>query len=150
MSKLIPLSNGRAYAIVDDEDYDFISSLKWNLTTHGYAENYKYGILMHRIINNTPKNKVTDHINRNKLDNRKINLRSATKRLNAYNVPKLKNNTSGYKGVSFHKATNKWQSRILYKGKSIYLGIYNTPREAYEVYKIKAKELQGEFACETN
>ena len=92
-----------------------------------------------------PKHLV-DHINRVKDDNRWNNLRHATNSQNNINSKKQKNNTSGYKGVSWHKASGKWSVGIGYKGKRQNLGLYNNIQEAADVYNKKAKELYGEFA----
>jgi hypothetical protein len=67
---------------------------------------------MHRLINNTPKGSVTDHINGNTLDNRKVNLRSANQSENCYNRGKMSNNTSGYVGVCWDKATGQWRAAV--------------------------------------
>jgi len=60
-------------------------------------------VYMHRVVNNTPDNLQTDHINHNQLDNRRINLRSVTNQQNAFNASLNKANTSGTKGVSWSK-----------------------------------------------
>ena len=75
--KEIKLTKGKV-AIVDNDDFEFLNIQKWYLSSHGYAVTGKSPHqYMHRIINKTPKNLLTDHINRNTLDNRKINLRNA-------------------------------------------------------------------------
>jgi hypothetical protein len=94
---------------------------------------------------NFPKHFI-DHINHIKDDNRWANLRDATHSQNHANKAKLKNNTSGYKGVSWNKQCKKWESQIGYMNKDIHLGKYTTPQEAAEAYKKKAIELFGEFA----
>lgn len=83
--KLINLSKNRQ-AIVDDEDFEYLNKFKWLFAE--YAVTYKEGkiIRMHRLVNNTPDGFVTDHINRNKLDNRKENLRSVTTKQNNQNT----------------------------------------------------------------
>ena len=87
-----------------------------------------------------------DHINHIKDDNRWVNLRDATDSQNGANRAKCKNNTSGYKGVSWNKRDKKWESKIKYMSKTIHLGKYTTPEEASEAYKKKAIELYGEFS----
>lgn len=94
---------------------------------------------------NFPENFI-DHINRIKDDNRWTNLRDATNSQNHANQVKPKNNTSGYRGVCWHKQDKKWRAKIVHMNKSIYLGSYNTPQEASEAYKKKAIELFGEFS----
>jgi hypothetical protein len=76
-----------------------------------------------------------DHINRNKSDNRIENLREATFAQNAQNRVKNICNTSGYKGVTWHKRDQKWQAAVTIKGKCIYLGYFSSPENAYEAYK---------------
>jgi len=80
-----------------------------------------------------------DHINGNKRDNRLSNLREATISENAQNRGKQVNNTSGYKGVYWAKKSKKWEASIRKNNKTIHLGLYATPQEAYEVYKKAAK-----------
>lgn len=86
-----------------------------------------------------------DHINNIKNDNRWSNLREANNQLNHYNLLKPKNNTSGAKGVRKLK-TGKYQARIKYNQKEIYLGVYDTLEEASNVYLNKAKKLAAQFA----
>lgn len=78
--------------------------------------------------------KQIDHINGIKNDNRFSNLREATRSENCQNKIKQSNNTSGYTGVSWHKATQKWSANIKLNGKQTYLGVYDTPEEAHQVY----------------
>ena len=73
-------------------------------------------------------------------------MREATSSQNHYNAHKHKDNTSGFKGVSWHKSSKKWNAKITYQGKKIHLGSYDIPEEAHEAYKSKAIELYGEFA----
>ena len=94
---------------------------------------------------NFPENFI-DHINHIKDDNRWTNLRDATNSQNQANRLKLKNNTSGYKGVCWHIARKKWIAQIMYMNKLIHLGYYTTPEEAHEAYKKKSIEIYGEFA----
>ena len=87
-----------------------------------------------------------DHINQCKSDNRIANLRLCNKSQNAANSPLPKNNTSGFKGVSFHKQTNKWRARSKANGVPIYLGIYETKEAAYSAYVEFMKNQHKEFA----
>jgi len=90
--------------------------------------------------------KMIDHIDGNKQNNKIENLREATHTQNLQNRPKYKSNTSGYKGVSFHKKTKKWQASIRINNKQNYLGLFKTPLDAYEVYCKEAKKYHKEFA----
>lgn len=85
-----------------------------------------------------------DHINRNGMDNRWVNLRHATKRENAGNQKIRVDNTSGFKGVRRHR--NRFYARIKVFGRYIYLGSVKTAAEAHELYKTGAKKYFGEFA----
>jgi hypothetical protein len=136
----ILLSQGK-YAIVDTEDYEWLSKWKWTLHSQGYAyRNNREGnrtpriIFMHRAVNKTPLHLVTDHINRNRLDNRKFNLRSVTKTANAFNTKRNKNNTTGERGVVYRSEKNKWIAQITYNHQPVYIGIYVTKEEAVVAY----------------
>ena len=88
-----------------------------------------------------------DHINCDKSDNRLKNLRAATAQENSYNKNKaVFHTTSDYKGVSWYKRLQKWQSQIRHNGKSKHLGMYTTEEEAHAAYCKAAAELHGDFA----
>lgn len=89
-----------------------------------------------------------DHIDGNPSNNRIENLRASTHKQNSTNMKKPSRNTSGVKGVSFHKTTGKWMPTIRADGKMKYLGIYRTIEEALVVRKQAEKEHYGEFANE--
>jgi len=101
---------------------------------------------MHRLIMNAQPGEQVDHINHNTLDNRKPELRLCTKSQNQHNVGKRQDNTSGFKGVTWHKRDQKWQARIMKSGKDKHLGNFDTPELAYEAYCRAAAELHGQFA----
>jgi HNH endonuclease len=87
-----------------------------------------------------------DHIDTDSTNNKWSNLRPATHVQNAWNAKTSKANISGYKGVSFDERRNKYYARISILGKKRFLGYCDTPEEAYERYKAKAKDqLRGEF-----
>jgi len=127
--KQIPLTRGK-FALVDDEDYDYLNQWKWWYTTRGYAvrEEKRRVIFMHRFLMNTPDGFDTDHINRNKLDNRKENLGIVTRSQNFMNINPRKNNKSGVKGVQKNK--NSWMARIKVGYRSIYLGTFLDKQDA--------------------
>lgn len=87
-----------------------------------------------------------DHINGNPKDNRWINLRKATNTQNSRNSRKPKNNTSGYKGVSFIPRLNKYRATIMVNRKSVHLGCFSDPKEAAAAYNDAALDHFGEFA----
>jgi hypothetical protein len=92
-----------------------------------------------------PKQEV-DHKDLNKSNNRWKNLREATINENHYNKSLQKNNTSGYKGVCFHKPSKKFIAKINYEGKNMALGYYKTAKEASLIYCKAAKKLHKDFA----
>ena len=150
MSKNIELTKGKV-AIVDDDDYEFLSQWKWGYYGQ-YAARRDYIskkerklIMMHRLINHTPDGLFTDHINGDPLDNRKENLRNCTISENGGNRKKTKNPTSSkYKGVRWRK--NRWECSIKYRNKRIYLGRFENEINAAKQYDKIAKQLFGEFA----
>jgi hypothetical protein len=92
-----------------------------------------------------PKEQI-DHINGDPLDNRWSNLREATQSQNNWNTRLSRNNTSGYKGVSWHKGERKWDATIMAYGKSHFLGRFKTKEEARDAYIDASKKLHGEFS----
>jgi len=147
--KEIQLTQGKT-ALVDDEDFAELSKYKWSLSKYGYVytSKDKKHLFIHRFIMNTPKGKFTDHINCNRLDNRKENLRIVNKQQNAQNRTKLKGK-SKYKGVYLHEDHKKnwstWKVDI-YLGKKIAIGYFENDRHAAMAYDIWAKVLFEEYA----
>ena len=101
-------------------------------------------IMAHRRGSPLPRALQVDHINRDRTDNRRRNLRYATRTQNQANKHKPKNNKSGYKGVSRHQT--KWEVRIKYGAKKLYLGLYDNPFTAAQVYDCAARLLYHDFA----
>jgi len=87
-----------------------------------------------------------DHVNGNRSDNRIINLRSASHKQNCHNQKRRSSNTSGIKGVSWHKKSNKWQAQICNNGNNISVGIFKNIIDAENALRSKRIELHGEFA----
>ena len=151
--KKIKLTQGK-FAIVDNEDYEWLNQWKWCYNSDGYTARGQWDpvtkkiitILMHRLIMNAKKGEEVDHANHNTLDNRKCNLRICTKFQNMQNSKLQKNRSSKYKGVCWHKDNKKWKAYITYEGKRIHLGYYDIEEEAARVYDKKAIELFGKFA----
>jgi hypothetical protein len=136
--QLIPLTQGKS-ALVDDQDFKFLSQWKWFLVKNKYAGTH-YGenkgiIYMHRLIMNFPKKLQVDHINRNTLDNRRENLRTVTQSQNLHNTSSRKNNKSGYKGVHFDKRKKKYIAQIMIDRKYIFLGHFDNAIEASKAYQ---------------
>lgn len=82
-----------------------------------------------------------DHINRQKTDNRVVNLREVTNSENAQNRLIQSNNTSGFRGVSWHKRDKLWYSRIVVDGKARLIGVFKTPEQAGAAYKEAALKM---------
>lgn len=149
--KKIPLTRGKV-AIVDDCDYDYLMQWKWyyhKARSKGYARRSYCTVYMHRLILERMgfKNFArSDHINRDKLDNRRCNLRPATDRQSNCNRGKPNNNTSGYTGVCWDKAREKWYVQIQVNGKNMYIGRYDDLKEAVRVRNKAVLKYHGEFA----
>ncbi len=87
-----------------------------------------------------------DHVNGDTSDNRLVNLREAEFAENTVNRRIYKNNKSGYKGVSFHKASGQWRARIYHKKQCTELGGFASAEEAARAYDAAAKKQHGKFA----
>lgn len=141
----VPLLNTDLTSIVDDSDFPLVSLFSWRLSS-GYAVTRANGITirMHRLITNAPKRIHVDHANRNRLDNRRCNLRFATRMQNSANIAKY-TGKSKYKGVA-RSRDGVWRASIVHGGKRINLGTHATQADAAHAYNLAALELNGEFA----
>lgn len=147
---VIKSSNSDDLLLVNDDLWHMLNKHSWTKNDKGYyttkINNKIY--LMHRyILNAQITDKIVDHINHNKLDNRRENLRFASFELNSHNVTKSKNCKCKYIGVtSVQFVRTRYQAYISHNKKQYHLGSYDTENEAAIVYNSKAKELYGEFA----
>lgn len=146
MDKIIYLTKG-ASCIVDSIDYQYLSQFHWSLNSNGYAVRHvaKSPEYMHRIIMSPTNGLTVDHINGNRLDNRRANLRLATVSQQHYNSKK-RSRTSRYKGVYWHKQRQKWHSSIRVDGHNVSLGLHKSERLAAISYDRAAARYFGEFA----
>ena len=151
--KRIPLTKDH-YAIVDDDDYPELIRYRWHLQSRGYAaRNSRKGerdkrtlILMHVQIMRPRRGQLCDHVNHNRLDNRRVNLRRCNHSENQYNRKVGLNSTSGYKGVGFSKIFGVWRAHIVVRGRTIFGGSFGTAKEAAVAYNKLAKKHHGRFA----
>lgn len=146
------MTNG-GNTIIDDEDLEKVIKYKWQKSSSGYATTcIKNGntMLMHRLVLNVPKEKWTHHVNENKLDNRRVNLRICSPKQNHAARGITRHNTSGYKGVCWDKNRNKWMAYISIDNKFKQLGRHDNIIDAAKAYDKKAIEVHGEFAKVNN
>lgn len=136
----------------DLEDYDKIKDVCWHLTKLKYIGGHFQGklVLLHAFILGKKSKMVIDHINHNTADNRKENLRICSHRQNRMNHKIYKNNTTGYSGVRFCKASNKWTAHISVNYKTINLGTFESMEEAVDVRKKAEKKYFDKFAYKGN
>jgi len=154
----IPLSQGKV-ALVDDEDYTYLSQWKWH--AHRSAAGIWYArragmtttvpsgwttALLHNVIMQPTAGYEIDHEDGDGLNNQRSNLRIATHTQNMANKRLTCNNTSGYKGVSLVRKSGKWKAQINIDGKRTYLGVFDDPVAAARAYDEAATEQFGEFA----
>lgn len=137
----------RGYSyLIDDSDFDTVSQHSWCRAAGGYLHSSinKKHTYLHRWLLQAKRNQQVDHINGNKADNRRSNLRLCSSIENNWNT-KSKGKTSKYRGVC--RCRNKWQSRIrIGNGTRIWLGVFNTEEEAAEAYRTAEIKYHGEFA----
>lgn len=122
-------------AVIDDCDADLVLSRVWRLSC-GYAlasVDQTTNVLMHRLILDAPPGLVTDHINGNKLDNRRENLRLGTQAMNCQNLPARAQGTSPYRGVSWRTEKNRWAAQCRFNNKVHHLGYFHDELEAARV-----------------
>lgn len=126
-------------------DLDFVPPKSViSISEHGYARFGKE--YAHRLVMETPSGKETDHINHNRLDNRRRNLRICEPNQHGGNRPLSKSNKSGYLGVHWASKSKKWTAQVQKAGKKTVVGYFDTPKEAAVRRDKVARELHGEYA----
>lgn len=138
----VKLTNSQNIMLCDASDWKNMRKYTWLEDAYGYAATNDYSIHIKRKGSGTIKyhllllgvkdGLVIDHINRNRLDNRRVNLRFVTQHVNCMNHNLSSANTSGYTGVKLRKDTKRWSASIMVNYKSIALGCYGTKEEAIE------------------
>lgn len=137
---------GGVETVVDADDWDKVSGVGWCLNPYGYAVGRVDGKLvsLHSHLFGRVAGRQTDHVDRDKLNNRRTNLRTATKTENQRNRGPHRNSPSGFKGVFRH--ADRWRARISIEGRSFNLGCFSDSVEAAKAYDRAALEHFGDFA----
>lgn len=136
----------RKYEVmVSDEDFDFLSQFNWQADPTFMIKAHGVG-LMTRLIMQAPPDREVDHIDGNRLNNQRNNLRLATSAENKCNRGPRKDCKSGFKGVSWHGQRKKWTARIKANGSYHHLGLFQDIKEAVLAYNDAARKYHGEFA----
>ena len=141
------------FFLIDNEDFAWISKIRWHLSPAGYPRTTTYDsetkktkpIILHKIIMGDSSGYYVDHINRNKLDNRKKNLRWCTPSQNRINSKIRKDSYSKEKGVYFSKDRNKWCAYIQVDGKNKGLGNFYNKEDAIRVREKASKKHFRDF-----
>lgn len=150
----VPLTKGFE-AVIDASDAHLVDSFNWCASENGYCVYAKHvhtsdggrkTMLLHRVITGADDDVIVDHIDGNGLNNRRSNLRTATHSQNMFNQRTGRANTSGFKGVSWHKDMAKWEAHIQANGKKVNLGYFSSPEDASNARKAAAVRLHADFA----
>lgn len=138
--------------LVDDEDVQLIQKHRWLIANTGYAVTYLYPpgrtvcVLMHRLIMRATAGLVCDHIDGNKLDNRKTNLRLCKQSQNAKNRVGRRDSKSGIKGVHWLEGRRLWEVQIRADERRVTVGRFKDLEQAKRAYNEAALKYHGEFA----
>lgn len=154
--KRIPLTKGKE-AIVDDEDYEYLMQWKWHAHKGRYAVRVarraesvsRKTVRMHRVVADRAGFTIIEHVDHkdgNGLNNQRVNLRPASNQNNMANRGPPQNNTSGYKGVSYHCKRNEWIAQIKVSQRTLFLGYFDSKHDAARAYNVAAVKHFGEFA----
>lgn len=142
----ILLTNGEV-VLIDASDEALIARWKWRRSKDGAKSTNRKAVLMHRVIMGAQPGECVDHINHNKLDNRKRNLRKCSHAENCRNQSvQTRSKHSKFKGVTLCKFSGRWKAQIKNEGRNLHLGRFDSQREAADAYNMAAKLLFGQFA----
>ncbi len=149
--KTLPLLNSDRVAIVDDDDFERVSTFPWKLHPEGYAafrftvNHRRYYVLLHHAIIGFPIQGLTDHKDGDPLNNQKSNLRHCSYSQNSHN---MRTRRDGLKGVYFNKRSrdNPWVAQIVVAGRKNWLGSFPSESQAHTAYCVAAQQHFGNFA----
>lgn len=138
------------HALVDDEDFLYLSQFKW-CSSHDYAVTRIVGgngeqMRMHRLVTKAREGDNVDHIDGNRSNNQKNNLRVCSHSENLYNSKRPIDNTSGYKGITWDKSRNKFLVQLNAKKIHYNLGRFSKLEDAIVAYKEASEKYHGNFA----
>lgn len=141
-------------AFIDEEDLDIVQQYHWYKDkSKGYwttniiqEDGRKTTLTLHRLVTNANSNEIVDHINRDKNNNRKSNLRKCTSQQNSYNHSLKINNKTGYSGVALSRNRKRWTANIRINGKRKFLGTFDTKEEAIQARLQAEADWYGEYA----
>lgn len=151
----IPLGRGGHVAIVDTEDYERLVQFKWYAlrrdktvyaTRHVWRDGKRTTQGMHRLVLSAEGDAWVDHINHNGLDNRRSNLRLATRAQNKVNSAGTYCNKWSCAYIGVYPSGSGWGAQVGYGGRKVFVGYFNTLEEAALARDRKAVELHGGFA----
>jgi hypothetical protein len=151
MTQAIRLRGGVS-TYLDDADYDRAKNYRWHKTQNGYAAGFvveqgvRKRVYLHRWLLEAQPGQIVDHIDGNKLNNRRSNLRLVTRSQNQANRRHNRNSRSRYKGVTWHKRRGMWMARIQVRGRRITIGYFVDPLQAAYEYDAFARTFFGEYA----
>lgn len=143
----ITTASAKSTIICDIEDLGRISKYNWSSGGKDYpvANIDRRRVPMSHLIVEVPTGYEVDHINRDKHDNRRHNLRVVTHYHNMLNRKSW--GISGYKGVTWDKGKRRWRADIVVGGKRIFLGRHKTPEAAHSAYIEASRKYHGDYGC---
>lgn len=149
MTKTLTLLRGQR-TLVDDADYPALAQYQWRLNSSGYVVRTErrgdrpFVVCLHRELMQAERGQIVDHLDHDKLNNTRANLRIITQQENLQYRRCFKNNRSGYKGVT--RQHGKWHPRITVGGQLLHLGFWDDPETAARIYDAAARLLFDDYA----